>query len=100
MPADKDQVTTTKPAPHNAAASRGRMPADKDEATRNKPGAVGEDKEEPLAAASWGAGLVVITSSSPAGIRPLSAASWGTGLFIVASWEGSSSLHDILFCGF
>ena len=25
------------------------MPADKDEATRNKPGAVGEDKEEPLA---------------------------------------------------
>ena len=48
MPADEDEVTTTKPAPHDAAAS-GRMPADKDEATRNKPGAVGEDKEEPLA---------------------------------------------------
>ena len=48
MPADKDEVTTAKPAPHNAAES-GRMPAGKDEATRNKPGAVGEDKEEPLA---------------------------------------------------
>ena len=48
MPADKDEVTTTKPAPHDAAAS-GRMPDNKDEATRNKPGAVGEDKEEPLA---------------------------------------------------
>jgi hypothetical protein len=37
MPADEDQVTTTKPAPHDAAES-GRMPAGEDKVMTTKPG--------------------------------------------------------------